>query len=182
MKKLIFSAALAACGLFVGNAQDSGFEAGAYVGIPVADVSDGTSFNIGVTAAYYFNVAEGFKLGGLLGYDHFIGKDEDINTGFGTVTVEGEDAGFIPIAASAKYNFTENFFVGADLGYAIGITDGAGDGGFLYRPRVGYSTSMVDIYAFYKGISYKYEETIMGVTASANVTAGSVGVGASFKF
>src|SRR5690606_42127791 len=114
MKKLIFSAALAACGLFVGNAQDSGFEAGAYVGIPVADVSDGTSFNIGVTAAYYFNVAEGFKLGGLLGYDHFIGKDEDINTGFGTVTVEGEDAGFIPSAASAKYNFTENFFVGAD--------------------------------------------------------------------
>ncbi len=178
MKKLILSAALAAFGLVAGNAQDSGFEAGAYVGIPVADVGDGTSFNIGVTAAYYFNVAEGFKVGGLLGYDHFIGKEYDM----GNVTVDGEDAGFIPIAASAKYNFTESFFAGADLGYAIGITDGAGDGGFLYRPRVGYSTSMVDIYAFYKGISYKYEVVGFGTTVSTTATAGSVGVGASFKF
>lgn len=170
MKKLILSAALAAFGLVAGNAQDSGFEAGAYVGIPVADVGDGSSVNVGATVAYYFNVAEGFKIGGLVGYDHFIAKDN------------AEDAGFIPITASAKFNFTESFFAGADLGYAIGISDGAGDGGFLYRPRVGYSTSMVDIYAFYKGISYKYEVPTGFATVSTTATAGSVGVGAAFKF
>lgn len=182
MKKLFLTAAVAVCGLGILNAQDSGFEAGAYVGIPVADVGDGASLNIGATVAYYFEVGEGFKVGGLLGYDHFIGKDEEFDTGMGVVTLDAVDAGFIPIAASAKYNFTENFFAGADLGYAIGITDGAGDGGFLYRPRVGYSTSMVDIYAFYKGISYKYEVVAFGVNASTTATAGSVGVGASFKF
>lgn len=182
MKKLFLTAAIAAFGFVNSNAQDTGFEAGAYIGIPVADVSDGTSINIGATVAYYFNVAEGLKIGGLVGYDHFIGKDEDFDTGMGVVTLDAVDAGFIPIAASAKYNFTENFFVGADLGYAIGVTDGAGDGGFLYRPRVGYSTNLVDLYAFYKGISYKYTFDYAGLSTSSTATAGSVGIGAAFKF
>lgn len=183
MKKTILTAAVAVFGLVVANAQDSGFEAGAYVGIPVADVSDGTSINIGATVGYYFEVADGLKIGGITGYDHFIGKEEEMTYMGTTMTVDGVDAGFIPIAASAKYNFTENFFVGADLGYAIGISDGAGDGGFLYKPRVGWSTSMVDLYAFYKGISYKYDfDYGFGATGSTTATAGSVGIGAAFKF
>lgn len=178
MKKLLFSAMIAVFGLLNVNAQDSGFEAGAFVGVPVADVGDGTSFNIGATVAYYFEVMDNFKVGGLVGYDHFIGKEYDV----AGMTIDGEDAGFIPIAASAKYNFVESFFAGVDLGYAIGITDGAGDGGFLYRPRIGWSTSMVDLYAFYKGISYKYDvPTGLGVS-SVTATAGSVGIGAAFKF
>jgi len=182
MKKLLLSAVVAAFGLVGANAQDSGFEAGAYVGIPVADASDGTSMNVGVTVAYYFEVMENFKVGGLVGYDHFIGKDQDIDTGFGTITVDGVDAGFIPIAASAKYSFG-SFFGGLDLGYAIGVSDGAGDGGFLYRPRFGWSSSRVDLYAFYKGISYKYDvPSGLGTTSSVSATAGSVGIGAAFKF
>jgi len=183
MKKLLFSAAIAVFGLVGANAQDSGFEAGAYVGIPVADVGDGTSLNIGATVGYYFEVIENLKVGGVIGYDHFIGKDEDIDTGMGVMTLDGVDAGFIPIAASAKYNFTDNFFAGLDLGYAIGVSDGAGDGGFLYKPRVGYSTERVDLYAFYKGISYKYNfDYGYGLSGSTTSTAGSVGVGAAFKF
>ena len=48
MKKLFLSAALAV-GCLVGvNAQSTGFEAGAYVGIPVGDAGDFTSFNFGI--------------------------------------------------------------------------------------------------------------------------------------
>lgn len=172
MKKLFLTAAVAVFGLVGVNAQ---FEAGAYIGIPVADISDGYTVNIGATVGYYFPVIENLKVGGIVGYDHFILKSDFKDVG-------GEDAGFIPIAASAKYNFVPNFFAGLDLGYAIGITDGAGDGGFLYRPTIGYSTSLVDIYAFYKGIAYSYEAPNGLAFDDIQATAGSVGIGAAFKF
>lgn len=174
MKKILLSAALAVLGLVSTNAQDSGFEAGLYVGVPVADIGDGTSVNIGATAGYYFEVIENLKVGGIVGYDHFLVKSDYKDLG-------AKDVGFIPIAASAKYNFVESFFAGLDLGYAIGASEG-NDGGFLYRPRVGWSTSMVDVYAFYKGISNKESVEVMGVKSSVSSTAGSVGVGAAFKF
>lgn len=118
------------------------------------------------------------KIGGVTGVDHFFGKEYD----YGTVTVDGEGATFIPIAASAKYNFTEKFFAGLDLGYAIGVSDGAGDGGFLYKPRVGFSLPMVDLYAFYKGISFDNEYDYGFGTVSTSWTVGSIGAGAAFKF
>lgn len=175
MKKLFLTAAIAVFGLVGANAQDSGFEAGVFVGAPIGD-ADGFSINAGATFGYYFEVIENLKIGGIVGVDHFFGKDYD----YGSVTIEGDGATFIPIAASAKYTFAEQFFAGLDLGYDIGVSDGAGDGGFLYRPRVGWSTSMVDLYAYYKGISYSYDYGY-GL-GDATWSVGSVGVGAAFKF
>jgi hypothetical protein len=166
MKKLFLSAALAV-GCLVGvNAQSTGFEAGAYVGIPVGDAGDLTSFNFGITAAYYWEIAPSFQLGALTGYDYWTAKEYDSPSG----KVKGDDFGFIPIAASAKYNFGGSLFGGLDLGYAIYAGSGDGDGGFLYQPKFGYSGASFDAFGFYKGIS------------ADGVTFSSVGAGFAYKF
>ncbi|MDT0648986.1 hypothetical protein [Autumnicola edwardsiae] len=41
---------------------------------------------------------------------------------------------------------------GLDLGYAIGVNDG-NDGGFFYRPKIGFSLAMLNIVASYTNIS-----------------------------
>ena len=110
------------------------------------------------------------ELGALTGYDYWAGKDYDFEFMGVTTKVKGADAGFIPLAASAKYNFGGSLFGGVDLGYAIYVGDGDGDGGFLYQPKFGYSGASFDAFGFYKGIS------VDGGTFS------SVGAGFAYKF
>lgn len=168
MKKVILSAiALFAFGF--ANAQDSdgGFQVGIHLGLPMGDIKDLSSFNAGLDLGYMWPAGEGFEIGVATGYDNFFAKDYEA---FG-VTIKGEDAAFIPLAGALKYSVTENFFVGADLGYAFyaGSEDGA-EGGFYYQPKVGYQMSEVDVFVGYKGIS------------SSGVTFSAVTLGAAYKF
>lgn len=170
MKKMILAAVFTVVGLGGLNAQ---FEAGPYLGAAVGDGDYGV--NLGGTIAYYVPVAGGFRLGGITGIDQFIGNND------------WPDATFLPLAASGKYNITPRFFVGLDLGYAIGITDAAGDGGFLARPNVGFTLSFVDLYAYYKTISYSWNGPNWdgpgpGPDWDTKWNLGSVGVGAAFRF
>lgn len=49
---------------------------------------------------------------------------------------------------------SEDFTIGADLGYAIGINPSGLDSGFYYAPRLQYGVSeSIDIVLAYKGIS-----------------------------
>lgn len=166
MKKLVLAAAVAVFGIAGVNAQTTGVEAGVHIGIPVGDIADYSSFNVGLDVAYLHPISSNFKLGVASGYDHFIGKDD------------ADDFGFIPLAASAKFMPTQNFFVGADLGYAFATKDEM-DGGFYYQPKVGYSGALVDVYGFYKGVSGK--EDVIG-DLSRDINFGSVGVGVAYKF
>lgn len=175
MKKIILSAVFSVIGLAGLNAQSGSFEIGPYLGAPVGD-ADALSFNTGATFAYYVNLAPKWQLGGLVGIDHFFGKDYR----WGNYEIEGEGATFIPLAASAKFQINEKLFAGLDLGYAIGISDGAGDGGFLARPRFGFSLPIVDLYAYYKAINYKWDGP-GDVDWDDSYNVGSVGVGAAFK-
>jgi hypothetical protein len=182
MKKFLLATAFAVFGLMGAKAQS--MEAGPYLGIPVGD-ADGFSFNAGATFGYYFNVIpDRLKVGGVVGVDHFFGKEYD----WGNVKVKGEDATFIPLAASAKFNFTERFFAGLELGYAIGVSDGAGDGGFLARPRIGMSLPMLDLFLFYKHINYAYSAKNWDWDDDGywdfddNWSVGSIGIGANFRF
>jgi len=145
MKKHLFFIGMLLLG-FVGHAQGD-LRIGINAGIPVGDIEEISSFHLGADASYLFQVGEGFSVGPMLGYSHFFGKDLD--TGFGDVEVD--DFSFLPIAASGRLGF-DMFFLGADLGYALGITDGV-DGGFYYRPKVGYNLGGLAIILSYSGIS-----------------------------
>jgi len=138
MKKIILSI-FAVLAFGVANAQ---FKVGVNGGIPVGDIGDSASFTLGADVAYTWELSEGFEAGVTSGYTHFFLKD----------AIDADDPGFIPVAATAQYSFTENFFVGGDIGYGIPTNDGQ-DGGLLYQPKIGYKINKVEIYAGYKGIS-----------------------------
>ena len=168
MKKLLFAAA-AVFALGNVNAQDGGFKAGIHAGLPMGDIKDVTSVNLGLDLAYMWNVGEGFEAGITTGYTTYLGKTES-ETMFGvTIETEYEDISFVPVAATAQYLLTENIYLGADLGYAVGVSEDT-DGGFLYQPKVGYQAEKFQVYLGYKGIS------LDGATAS------SLNLGVAFKF
>ena len=171
MKKVLLTAAFAVAGLVGVSAQTSGVEGTVHVGIPVGDAADYSSFNVGVDLAYLHPITTNFKLGGKVGYDHFIGKDIKFN---GNVVAEAEDFGFIPLAATAKYEFSNNLFIGADLGYAFSTKDNL-DGGLFWQPKIGYSGASFDVYAGYKGISVDNNQY-------SNFNADAVSLGFAYKF
>lgn len=146
-------------GLFVinTNAQDKptsdggGFIAGVSVGLPVGDAGDGYSFNITVELNFLWEVSDSFDAGLATGYSHSFGDSIDLGS-FGSIDLD--DASFIPIAGAARFNVSEDFILGIDLGYAIGISPDGNDGGFYYAPRLQYGVSdSIDIVGAYRGVS-----------------------------
>ncbi|MDM1522194.1 hypothetical protein HX088_02725 [Empedobacter sp. 225-1] len=170
MKKVLLTAAFAVAGMVGVSAQTTGVEGGVHIGIPVGDAADYSSFNLGVDLAYLHPVASNVRLGIATGYDHFI-ADSDYKD------LEGEDYGFIPLAASAKFDVAQNFFLGADLGYAFATGD-KWKGGLYYQPKVGYSGANFDVYAAYKGLESKRE--FLGREFDAASSA--VAIGFAYKF
>ncbi len=137
MKKFLIIGALIMSSISYGQ----GFKAGLNVGIPTGDVSDSYNLQVGADVAYMFEVADRLNVGPMLGYMNFFPEDSDIM----------DNGQFLPIAASGRFGLTEAFFLGADLGYGVGITDGL-DGGFYYRPQVGYDFGLVGLIASYSGV------------------------------
>lgn len=152
MKKVLLTA-VAVFGFAFANAQDSTMKAGVHLGLPTGDVKEGYSLNVGADFTYLWNVSKDFKAGFNTGITAFLPKEETIDLGFTTVTYKGDTVLFLPINASAEYSFSENVFVGLDLGYAIGIAPSGQEGGMLYLPKVGYQTEKFDITLGYKGIT-----------------------------
>lgn len=143
MKKLLLTAAIALFA-FTANAQDGSFKIGVNVGVPSGDVSDAFSFNAGLDVAYLIDVSDQFQVGGATGFNNFFGKD--------ILGFKVDDFQFAPIAAAARYNVSDQIYLGADIGYAIALGDG--DGGVYYRPRFGYSFSdKIGANISYSGIS-----------------------------
>lgn len=161
MKKLFFTA-VAVLAFGFANAQEGSFKGGVHFGLPMGDIKDAYSLNAGLDLAYMWNIADKFSAGVTTGYDYYSGK-----------TVGGvkfDAAGFVPVAGTAQYAFTENIFGGVDLGYAIGVAPSGIESGFLYQPKVGYQTEKFEVYAGYKGIA---------VTGGA---FSSIGLGFNYKF
>ncbi len=151
MKKTILCAAIALFSLANVNAQE--FNLGISAGLPIGDFSDLFSFSAIADVNYLFDVSEEFQVGPMAGLSYSFG--EEFEADFGDFEVEGsvEDAIFLPIGGAARFNISENFTLGADLGYALGISDGL-DGGFYYAPKVQYGVSQsLDIVAAYRGVS-----------------------------
>lgn len=145
MKKLLFTLCAVLIGYTSALAQ-TGFAFGANIGIPVGEVEDFSDFQLGADIAYRFNVAPMVDLGGLLGYSRFFMNDDTPFEGIGRNDIE-----FLPVAATGRVNF-EMLFLGADLGYAIGLDDG-NDGGFYYRPLIGVKLGAIGVIGSYSGVS-----------------------------
>jgi len=151
MKKMFLVTVLALFGFSV-HAQE-GFKVGANLGLPVGDAGDISSFSIGVDVAYHWDVADSFAAGVASGFTNAFGKKETMSAGGSSISFDYDDVQFLPIAASGRFAANEKISLGADLGYAIGISEGM-DGGFYYRPIVGYNLSTrTQLNVSYTGIS-----------------------------
>ncbi|MFO8146542.1 MAG: hypothetical protein R6U03_04065 [Gillisia sp.] len=146
MKKLLFTLCAVMIGYTSALAQ-SGFTLGANIGMPVGDIEDYSDFKVGADIAYRYNVAPMVDVGGLLGYSRFF--IDDVDSPFGSI--ETTDVEFLPIAVSGRVNLAL-LFLGADLGYAIGLDDG-NDGGFYYRPLVGVKLGPIGVIGSYSGVN-----------------------------
>ncbi len=173
MKKLFLAIAMVTFGLAL-NAQKGTFNVGANIGLPVGDAGDVSSFSYGGEVNYLFELSEKFELGASFSYIQFLGKEvtRTFNTGAGTVTVTADapSNAYLPIAAAGRYNVSEKFVLGADLGYAIGVDTGL-ESGFYYRPMVGYKVmENITLQATYSGIS------------ADNFSPGVIGLGGYYSF
>ena len=147
MKSTIFTAAVVLLSLTSAFSQEGNFKIGAYGGLPVADIKELSTFNLGADVAYRFRLSELFEVGGLAGYSHFFGDSGEDEFG----SYEVSDFQFLPVAASGRF-IESSFFAGADIGYAIGINDG-NEGAFYYRPHIGYNFGNLGVLASYAGMT-----------------------------
>jgi hypothetical protein len=147
MKKIILIAAFAIFSISSMTAQQ--FSIGVNGGLPLGDAGDISTFSVSADVSYLWEVSDVFQAGVTTGFSNAFGDD----VGSGDFAFEIPDIQFLPIAASARYMFSDAFFGGADLGYAVGINDG-NEGGIYYRPKIGYGvTDGINIIASYTGIS-----------------------------
>ncbi|MDC9723550.1 MAG: hypothetical protein PSN34_12385 [Urechidicola sp.] len=198
MKKVVFIAVLTVFGFVGMNAQENdnqndfnevvemakggSFYLGANIGVPLSGAGDLASFNFGFDVAYLFAVIPNLEVGGLIGYSHFLGDGTYIDTvGDGTIVRDYKDASFLPIAASARYQFNDRkFFAGLDTGFAVNLS-GDADSGFYIRPKFGYNLGPVALIGSFTSISggTNYNSNSAIVSVSGFTTAN---VGVEFGF
>ena len=152
MMKKLFCIALIALTTYTVHAQ---FTAGVSGGLPIGDSGDIALFSIAVDLGYLFDLDDNLSAGPITGFSHSFGDDLSITnpvTG-DSETIKYDDISFLPTGARIRFDISEVFTLGADLGYAFGISEGE-DGGFYYSPKVQYSISdLIDIVLAYRGIA-----------------------------
>lgn len=146
MKKLLILSALALF-IFQSSQAQGIFKLGADIGLPTGDVADISDFKIAADVAYMVDLVGVAEIGGLVGYTHFFGKDSNNDL----FSFEVDDFQFIPVAATGRFTLLPGMFLGTDLGYALGLNDG-NDGGFYYRPQVGYNFLNFALVLSYSGV------------------------------
>lgn len=148
MKKLLIFLVVV-CASFSINGQN--FNIGVSAGLPSGDASDAYTFSAIIDASYLTEVSKEFHVGGAVGFIYSFGDSQDIPL-IGSVDID--DAGFLPLAAAGRYTVSEEFVLGADIGYALGVTPSELDGGFYYAPRVQYYfLENLSAVASYRGVS-----------------------------
>lgn len=185
MKKFLFVAVFTVIGVSFSNAQQ--LKAGIHAGYPFGSTGENFSAMAALDVSYTFEIARSLQLGGLTGYGQYFGKEIDADAD--QVDMQGEGFGYIPIAASAKYAFGyyDNWHVGLDLGYALGIGDeNAKDlGGFYNAIKFGWQNDLIEVYAFYQGIGASETKSSTSgnlTTSTTSAQLATAGLGIAYKF
>ncbi|MAP81196.1 MAG: hypothetical protein CL526_08915 [Aequorivita sp.] len=147
MKKLLLFVAVVV--LSFTTAQSQSLNLGVSAALPVGDSADGYTFGAQADFSYLFEINESFHVGPMASLLYYNGDEMDIP---GVGTFEVDSALFLPIGGSARF-LLEEFFFGADLGYGIGLSPDGNDGGFFYRPKVGYDFGSLAAILSYSGVS-----------------------------
>lgn len=131
-------------------------------GFTIGDIDDKASAGFGLDGNYLFDWFNEFKIGPSLGVNYYLPKD-----------VKGKETNpfvYVPIGGAVRFQpKEEDFYVGLDFGYAIGVSPSGDRGGVYFKPMVGYSISEgFRANLFYSGVKKKI------------VTYSYIGLGLSF--
>ncbi len=161
MKKIVFIIFI----LFsvVSFSQDNEFNIGVNGGITTGNLEDISSSAFGVDANYLFDIFENIKFGPSLNLIYFL--TEEFNG------VKPDAFIYLPIGGAIRFNsIGEKFYVGADAGYAIGISPSGDNGGIFVKPMLGYHINdKIGLNIFYSGVKKK------------RPTYGYVGIGVTYN-
>ncbi|CAA0140576.1 conserved exported hypothetical protein [Tenacibaculum maritimum] len=160
MKKLLLCAAMIAFGL-TANAQEGKLNVGGTVGLPTGGASE-ANVTGAVEVNYLLKATDKFMVGPSVSHLHF--------------QQEGADVAFIPLAAAFRYEVADKLFVGADLGYGLGVRPSKSTvNGVYYRPVVGYQVS--------KKIMLHVDYSVVDIDERAmKSTLSTVGIGGTYSF
>ena len=103
---------------------------GAMIGLPLGDISTGTSLTYGVDLLGEYSVAPSFALTLSAGYVDFI-----LKSGY------SGNNGLIPVLAGAKYYFSDKIYGSAQTGLAFSTQSGNSGSAFTFAPGLGYKVS-----------------------------------------
>jgi|SRR5688572_29678560 hypothetical protein len=143
MKKVFFVATFVVASFIGANAQFQ-FGAGVVAGLPIGDFDAVSSFVVGGELQGEYKFSEKASGVATISYNHFLGKDlgGGIKVSFGAV----------PILVGARVYPSEQFFIGAQVGYGFTTGDLSGSG-FAYKPQIGYNAGSFQLAASYNAIS-----------------------------
>lgn len=159
MKKCLLILAVAAGSIFSTQAQINKegftFGAGVNVALPTGNFHNGYNFGVGGVLQGEYMFSENLSAVATTGFTNFFGKSQTFPNGLGgTSTYKNPSSGLIPILVGARFYPSEQFFLGAQIGY--GIFTGGGGGapkGFEYRPQVGFNAESFQLILHYDGVS-----------------------------
>lgn len=137
MKRFLLVIAL--LGVIPASYSQGDLRLGVNAGIPIGDAADISTLNVGADVAYLMGFGDILQIGPMVGYNHFFGENDN------------DDIQFLPVAATARVGLA-SLELGADVGYALGIDQDI-DGGFYYRPKIGFGFFGLGFIASYTGIS-----------------------------
>lgn len=134
------------------SSDTSWLKLGVTAGVPVGDIADFSSFNLGLDLRAQHLFTPNWGVGIASGYDNYFAKDEF------------DDFGVIPLAGFIRYYFTPSgLFFGSDLGYGFLTNVEENSGGLYVNPQIGYHNEDWNIYAYYKNTFAENEVDIQSV-------------------
>ncbi len=155
MKKIMILAAALMISLTT-FAQDKKVKIGVFSALPIGETKDVSKTGFGLDATYLFEVSDKIDVGFSTGLSFFGGKKVTVvNNDNSTSVLKYSNAKYVPLTGAVRFNATNKLYIGADLGYAIGMGKDV-KGGFHYKPRIGYQVSdLIGINTSFTGLKVK---------------------------
>jgi hypothetical protein len=141
MRKILLSSIILFIAV-VSNAQKSdskiGLNVGAELGFATGSLNSFYSIGLGATAQLEYSVNDQTTITANSGIIQYVGRKIPTLLAPGLLASKYRNAAVVPVLAGVKYNFAENFYGAAELGFSI-FTGASGFGSkFTYVPGLGF--------------------------------------------
>lgn len=129
--------------------QENEFNVGINGGITNGNIKNIASGALGLDANYLFDIVDDVKFGPAVNVLYFFTKENN--------NIKPDPFIYLPIGGAVRFHgIGEKFNVGADIGYAIGISPSGDRGGIFFKPMLGYDiTEKLSLNIFYAGVKKK---------------------------